>query len=88
MINNFADMIAGSLNLKEPWYVMGAEFCAERQEVHICIGVREEAVFSCPHCGDLTVRYEYEPHERIWRHGDFLLLSTVNVPVYSAGTAV
>ena len=39
MIDNFIDMIAGSLNLREPWYVMDAEFCAERQEVHIFVGV-------------------------------------------------
>lgn len=72
MIDNFADMIAGSLNLREPWYVMDAEFCAERQEVHIFVGVREEAVFTCPHCGGQTVRYGYEVHEHIWRHGDCL----------------
>ena len=65
MIDNFADMIAGS-------YVMDAEFCAERQEVHIFVGVREEAVFTCPHCGGQTVRYGYEVHEHIWRHGDCL----------------
>ena len=29
-------------------------------------------MFSCPHCGGQTVRYEYEVHERIWRHGDCL----------------
>lgn len=63
-------MIAGSLNLEEPWYVEGAEFLPEEQEVHIYIGVREEGTFVCPRCGSAAVRNGYEPKERIWRHGD------------------
>ncbi len=47
MVNGFTDMIAGSLNLTEPWYVEGAEFLPEEQEVHIYVGVREDAVFAC-----------------------------------------
>ena len=70
MVNGFTDMIAGSLNLEEPWYVEGAEFLPEEQEVHIYSGVREEATFVCPCCGSATVRNGYEPKERIWRHGD------------------
>lgn len=31
MIANFPDMIAGSLNLSEPWYVEGAEFSPEKK---------------------------------------------------------
>ena len=69
MIDDFVDMIAGSLNLKEPRYVMDAEFCAERQEVHIFVGVREEAVFTCPHCG---VKQISAPFER--RNSRFTLL--------------
>ena len=70
MVDNFIDMIAGSLGLEEPWYVMGAEFSVETKEVHIFIGIRENAVFRCPICGEQTVRYGYEPKERVWRHGD------------------
>lgn len=70
MVNGFTDMIAGSLNLKEPWYVEGAEFLPEEQEVHIYVGVREDAVFACPCCGGETVRNGYEANERVWRHGD------------------
>ena len=70
MVNGFTDMIAGSLNLDEPWYVEGAEFLPEEQEVHIYIGVREEGTFVCPRCGSAAVRNGYEPKERIWRHGD------------------
>ena len=40
MIANFPDMIAGSLNLSEPWYVVGAEFSPEKKEVHIYVNVR------------------------------------------------
>ena len=70
MVNGFTNMIAGSLNLKEPWYVEGAEFLPEEQEVHIYVGVREDAVFACPCCGGETVRNGYEANERVWRHGD------------------
>ena len=50
MIANFPDMIAGSLNLSEPWYVEGAEFSPEKKEVHIYVNVREGAEFACPSC--------------------------------------
>ena len=70
MIANFPDMIAGSLNLSEPWYVEGAEFSPEKKEVHIYVNVREGAEFACPSCGGATVRNGYEPTERVWRHGD------------------
>lgn len=72
MVDNFTEMIAGSLNLKEPWYIKGAEFSVEKREVHIYVGIREGAVFACPNCGRETVRDGYEPTERIWRHGDCL----------------
>ena len=72
MIANFPDMIAGSLNLSEPWYVEGAEFSPEKKEVHIYVNVREGAEFACPSCGGATVRNGYEPTERVWRHGDCL----------------
>lgn len=70
MVNGFTDMIAGSLNLKEPWYVEGAEFLPEKQEIHIYVKVREDGSFACPVCGGTTVRNGYEPSERVWRHGD------------------
>lgn len=76
MVNNFTDMIAGSLNLKEPWYVEGAEFSPDKQEVHIYVNVRKEAEFVCPSCGRTAVRNGYEPTERIWRHGDCMFYPT------------
>ena len=63
-------MIAGSLNLEEPWFVERAEFLVEEQQVHIYVSVRENAAFACPCCGGPTTRNGYEPNERIWRHGD------------------
>ena len=70
MVDNFKDMIAGSLSLKEPWYVEGVEFSIEKKEVHIYVGVRKDAEFVCPNCGNATIRNGYEPNERLWRHGD------------------
>ena len=76
MVTNFTKMIAGSLGLKEPWYIKGAEFLEDKQEVHIYVGVREDAVIVCPHCGQATQRYGYEPNERVWRHGDCMFFPT------------
>ena len=76
MVSNFTKMIAGSLGLKEPWYIKGAEFLEDRQEVHIYVGIREDAAITCPHCGQATQRYGYEPNERVWRHGDCMFFPT------------
>lgn len=76
MVNNFTEMIAGSLNLSEPWYVAGAEFDPTAQEVHIYVAVRENAEFVCPICGGTAVRNGYEPTERVWRHGDCMFYPT------------
>ena len=70
MVDNFKDMIAGSLNLQEPWYVEGVEFSIEKKEVHIYVGIRDNAEFVCPNCGGKTIRNGYESKERLWRHGD------------------
>ena len=70
MVNNFEKMVAGSLDLQEPWYVVTAEFNPEKEAMLITIDVRENAVFACPKCGAQTKRYGYEPSEREWRHGD------------------
>ena len=79
MVNGFTDMIAGSLNLKEPWYVEGAEFLPEKQEIHIYVKVREDGAFACPVCGGTTVRNGYEPSERVWRHGDCMIQTIYGV---------
>ena len=63
-------MMGGSLGLEEPWYIQGAEFREKEREVHIFVGVRDEAVFTCPRCGSATNRHGYEKKERVWRHGD------------------
>ena len=65
-------MLAGSLNLEEPWYVKGAEFDAETSIINVYVGVREDAVIACPRCGCTTKRYGYEPSERSWCHADCL----------------
>lgn len=76
MIEHFPEMIAGSLRLKEPWYVEGARFDSKSFCVHIFIAIREEAEFVCPACGGKTSRYGYEPTERTWRHADCMFYPT------------
>lgn len=73
---NFTAMIAGSLNLSEPWYVEGAEFRPEEQEVHIYVNIRKTAALVCPCCGGPALRNGYEPTERVWRHGDCMFYPT------------
>ena len=51
MIEHFIEMMAGSLRLKEPWFVESAKFDLENQRVDIYVAVRPEAVFTCPECG-------------------------------------
>jgi len=72
MVENFAAMMAGSLGLTEPWYIIKANFDAEEMAVRIHIGIRKETELACPKCGGETKRYGYEKTERIWRHGDCL----------------
>ena len=72
MVENFAEMMAGSLGLSEPWYVERATFDAEEMSVRIFVGVRKSAAIACPVCGSGTKRYGYEKSERVWRHGDCL----------------
>lgn len=76
MIEDFKNMVEKSLNLREPWYVKGAEFHADEPAIHIYIGVTKRAVIACPKCGGATKRYGYEPRERVWRHGDCMFYPT------------
>jgi transposase len=70
-------MLAGSLNLEEPWYVSGASFDEKELALRIHIGIRKDAAFVCPECGGTTRRFGYEKKERAWRHGDCMFY-----PVY------
>ena len=72
MMKDFDKMLAGSLQLEEPWYIKGAEFRAEEGAIHVNVGIRPGARLVCPKCGKATKRYGYEPGERIWRHADCL----------------
>ena len=72
MVENFDKMLAGSLRLEGPWYIIGAEFNEEEPAIHIHVGVDKTAALCCPVCGAPTKRYGYEPKERIWRHADCL----------------
>jgi len=72
MVENFDKMLAGSLRLEDPWYIIGAEFNEEEPTIHIHVGVDKTAALCCPVCGAPTKRYGYEPKERVWRHADCL----------------
>ena len=72
MVENFDKMLAGSLRLEGPWYIIGAEFNEEEPAIHIHVGIDKTAALCCPVCGAPTKRYGYEPKERIWRHADCL----------------
>ena len=72
MVKGFESMLAGSLALEEPWYITGAEFNPVKNVIDVYVGIREDAVIACPHCGGPTERYGYEPTERSWRHADCL----------------
>lgn len=65
-------MMAGSLGLKEPWYISGAEFKESELSMHIYVDVRPGASLACPKCESSASRNGYEPSERVWRHGDCL----------------
>ena len=69
-ITNIKEMLAGTLNLEPPWKIEGAEFDTEHKQLHIHVGIDENAVLLCPHCGGSAKRYGYEPRERLWRHAD------------------
>ncbi len=72
MAENFEKMLAGSLRLEEPWYILGAEFHEEEPAIHIHVGVDKAAALCCHVCGAPAKRYGYESKERIWRHADCL----------------
>ena len=72
MVENFDKMLAGSLRLEDPWYIIGAEFNEEEPAIHIHVGVDKTATLCCPVCGAPTKRYGYEPKERVWRHANCL----------------
>ena len=76
MDNGLKEMVAGSLNISEPWYISGIEFDAKSKEVHIYVGIRKGVSIPCPNCGGSTSRYGYEPEERRWRHGDCMFYPT------------
>ena len=72
MVKGFESMLAGLLDLEEPWYITGAEFNPVKNVIDVHVGIREDTVIACPHCGGPTKRYGYEPTERSWRHADCL----------------
>ena len=54
MVKGFESMLAGSLDLDEPWYITGAEFNPVKNVIDVYVGIREDAVIACPHCGGPT----------------------------------
>ena len=57
MVENFDKMLAGSLRLEDPWYIIGTEFNEEEPAIHIHVGIDKAAALCCPVCGAPTKRY-------------------------------
>ena len=67
---NFAEMFAQSIGVKEPWKIERAYFDEKVKEVHVYVSARKTAKYSCPVCGTASERYDDEDVERVWQHGD------------------
>ena len=67
---NFTEMFAQSIGIKEPWQIKEASFDEKERAVHIYITARKTAKYPCPICGEMSPRYDDEEDERVWRHGD------------------
>lgn len=91
MKENIDSMIATSLQLEEPWYVSGASYDPEKQEIDIWVKVRDNAEFACQ---DADHRRSGMGMSRMNGHGDmrtacsFLATSTASAPRYYVGSAV
>ena len=46
MVKGFESMLAGSLDLEEPWYITGAEFNPVKNVIDVHVGIREDAVIT------------------------------------------
>lgn len=66
-------MFEQSINLKEPWRVVKAEFDERDKAVHVYVEGRKTAEYKCPVCGKKCKRYDNEDEERVWRHADVVL---------------
>lgn len=76
MTSEIIDIVTGSLNLSDPWYVKRVEFSPDKGVVDIYVEVRQDADIPCPRCAGATSRYGYEPNERTWRHSDCFFYKT------------
>ena len=48
MVKGFESMLAGSLDLDEPWYITGAEFNPVKNVIDVYVGIREDASHCLP----------------------------------------
>ena len=60
MVKGFESMLAGSLALEEPWYITGAECNPVKNVIDVHVGIWEDAVIACPHCGVQQVTAPFE----------------------------
>ncbi len=72
-VYNFIDMFEKSIELEEPWKVVKAEFEPKDKAVHIYVEGRKTSKYPCPQCKKLSVRYDEEEEERVWRHADVVM---------------
>ena len=88
MVENFDKMLAGSLRLEDPWYIIGAEFNEEEPAIHTC-GYRQGgcAVLSAVRRPNGTATSRRSA-PGVMRTACFIpVMSTASVPVFSATNA-
>lgn len=64
------------LGLAEPWYVVGVDIRAGRDEIWVYVDVGSEATHVCPECGEPQPSYD-RAEERSWRHLDTCQYQTI-----------
>ena len=73
-------MLAGSLDLEEPWHITGAEFDPVKNVMDVHVGIREDAVIACPHCGGQQVTAPFERQNSPLLFEGYAMMIMADVP--------
>ena len=87
MVKGFESMLAGSLDLEEPWYITGAEFNPVKNVIDVHVGIREDAVIACPHCGvqQVTAPFERQNSRHTLLFEGYAMMIMADVPRRKSG---